>query len=203
MTLVNPPVVLEAMPAREGMALDEFLRRQDEHPFELIEGKEVRVTPSVFGSGEVLSLLLEALFAYNAPLKLGRIYSDTTFVFPDLPEGKWVSGSRIPDVMYYTNERLTLYRAQTVNQRIKPLMLVPDLAVEIVSPTDRLPKVWRKAIVYLEDGVRLVWVINPMRRMVTIFAQDEAPITLYAADTLSGGEVLPGFSLALNTLFES
>ncbi len=188
-------------PKREGMALDAFLRRQDEQRFELIEGEEVALTPSVFGSGEVLSILLEALFAYAASTKQGRVYADTAFVLPDVSEEAWVKGSRTPDAMYYATARLDTYRTQIADWRLKPLMLVPDLAVEIISPTDKLPKVWRKAALYLEDGVRLVWVIHPMRQTVTLFAEDEPPITLDRLGTIGGGAVLPSFSLALNTLF--
>jgi Uma2 family endonuclease len=187
---------------REGMPLDEFLRRQGEQPFELIEGESVLVSASVYGSGEILSLLLEALFAYVSAEKQARIYSDTTFVLPNTTEEQWVEGSRIPDVMAYKSTRLTEYRKSTSDWKLKPLRLVPDLTVEIVSPTDKLSKVWRKASIYLDDGVSLVWVINPMRETVTIFAQEEAPITLGKADTLSGGDLLPGFSLILKKLFE-
>ena len=200
MTLINPPAVLEITLPREGMALDEFLRRQDEQPFELIDGEEILImTPKMFGSDYDAHFVQRILERATQ----GDVFIEATFILPDTLNSNWVKGSRQPDIMYLAEGRLAAYRAAHPDWRIKPLMLVPDLAVEIVSPTDRLPKVWRKAIVYLEDGVRLVWVINPMRQMVTIFAQDEAPITLYAADTLNGGDVLPGFSLALNTLFES
>lgn len=93
------------------------------------------------------------------------------------------------------------YQASTPDWRVKPLLLAPDFVAEIVSPTDKLPSVWRKVAVYLEDGVRLVWVINPMRQVVTVFAAGEAPITLDYSATLDGGEVLPNFRLAIHELF--
>lgn len=202
MVAIMTPPQAERVAEREGMALDEFMRRQDEAPFEIIEGQVIEMSPSAFGSGDAASLLMEALFAYSASIQRLRIYSDTTFVLPTVNIQNWVVGSRIPDVMVYNRERIKTYRADHPDWRATPLRLVPDLAVEVVSPTDRLPKAWRKASIYLEDGVRLVWVINPMREVVTIFADGEAPITLDKHGVLGGGDVLPGLALNIGTLFE-
>lgn len=191
----------QAVITQIGMPLAEFLQRQDNAQFEIIEGEVIEVAPSVFGSGEVARLLLEALYAYNITTHSIRVYSDTTFVLPDADDETWVRGSRIPDVMGYQRERLESYQANTPDWRVKPLLLVPDFVAEIVSPTDKLPKVWRKASVYLEDGVRLIWVINPMRQIVTVFAAGEAPITLERSAILDGSEVLPNFNLAIHELF--
>lgn len=180
------------------MPLADFLRRYDEQPFELIDGEMIPLSAKVFGSDYVAWTLQNALTQIGS----GYVFIETTFILPDTPEANWVKGSRQPDVLYLAKERLDVYRRETADWRLKPLTLVPDVAVEIVSPTDRLPKVWRKAAVYLEDGVRLVWVINPMREAVTIYASDEPPITLHRDGLLNGGAVLPGFSMAVHKLFE-
>ncbi len=184
---------------RTGMPLDEFLRRQDEQPFELIEGEIVPImSPKSFGSDYIARLFQRALDRYGN----GDVFIETTFILPDTPDAQWVKGSRQPDVLYIAPGRLETYRKEHMDWRIRPLMLVPDLAIEVVSPTDRLSKVWRKTALYLDDGVQLVWVVNPMRETVTIFMPDEAPVTFGKADTLNGGALLPGFSLALNSIFE-
>jgi Uma2 family endonuclease len=191
--VTNEPVVI---------ALDQFLGKQAEAPFEWIDGKVIPVTPTVFGSGEVARLLSKHLHAYSATIQDIFIYMDTTFVIPNTDSAQWVTGSRIPDVMVYSPSRITDYRKTHPNWRETPLMLIPELVVEIVSPTDRLAKVWRKVSVYLDDGVQTVWVITPQREQVTVFTQTQAPITLDKSAVLEGGSVLPNFTLAIHTLFE-
>ena len=75
--------------------------------------------------------------------------------------------------------------------------------VEIISPTDRYARVIEKVGVYLEDGVRLVWVIDPENRQVSVTeAGANATVMLSTADTLTGGEVISGFSILVASLFE-
>ncbi len=181
-----------------GMSIEEFLRRYDEAPFELIDGKVVRMSPKVFGSDYVARLVQRALDRYGR----GEVFVETTVVFSEVPSSDWVSGSRQPDVLYIAADRLQDYRSQTPDWKLKPLMLVPDLAVEVVSPTDRLGQVWRKAGLYMDDGVKLVWIVNPMRETLTAFAQGEGPYTLDKTHTLEGGTLLPGFALPLKDLFK-
>jgi len=183
---------------RIGMSLDEFLRRQDEQPFELIDGEIIPImSPKMFGSDYFARLIQRALDRDGR----GEVFVETTFILPETPEGNWVKGSRQPDVLFLDKARYAEYLKNNPNWKRRPLMLIPDLAVEIVSPTDRMPKVWRKAAIYLDDGVRLVWVINPMRNTVTVFAGDDPPITLNTTQTLDGGDVLPGFTLPLAPFF--
>jgi Uma2 family endonuclease len=79
----------------------------------------------------------------------------------------------------------------------------PDLAVEVISPTDRMTKVTKKVDLYLRDGVRLVWLIDPEIPQVTVYRSDSNQQTrLGIEDTLSGEDVLPGFELPLSNLFE-
>jgi Uma2 family endonuclease len=73
--------------------------------------------------------------------------------------------------------------------------------VEIVSPNDTYSKVTEKVDLYLEDGVRMVWVIDPQRSKVTVYTADQQT-TLGEEHTLSGGDVIPGFELTIRALFE-
>jgi Uma2 family endonuclease len=79
--------------------------------------------------------------------------------------------------------------------------VAPDLAVEVLSPSDRMAEAPSKVTMYLQAGVQLVWLLDPETRTISIFRPDAAPRTLYENDTLDGGDVLPGFSVSVAELF--
>jgi len=78
---------------------------------------------------------------------------------------------------------------------------VPDLAIEVVSFDKTLADLSAKAAEYLAAGARLVWVVDPDPRQVVIHRPGRPAETLSAERTLDGGDVLPGFTLALPRLF--
>jgi Uma2 family endonuclease len=78
----------------------------------------------------------------------------------------------------------------------------PDLAVEVRSPDQSWTAITDKVAEYLRMGVRLVWVIDPRRRRVTVFRPDEEPTTFAAENELDGGEVLPQFRCQVAEFFE-
>ena len=78
--------------------------------------------------------------------------------------------------------------------------LAPDLVAEVVSPSDRAVEVSGKALAWLEAGVRLVWVVDPENRTVTVHRPVSASV-LRSRDTPSGEDVLPGFALPLEELW--
>jgi Uma2 family endonuclease len=82
------------------------------------------------------------------------------------------------------------------------LAVPPDLAVEVLSPSNTQAEMKRKLREYFEAGVRLVWLIDPDQKTAVTYrsAEDAAPIA--ADETLDGGDVLPGFTLSLAELFE-
>ena len=79
--------------------------------------------------------------------------------------------------------------------------LVPDLVVEIVSPSDSRRGVNDKARMWLSHGVRLVWVVHPETRTVDVHRADHDAATLGEDDALDGMDVLPGFSCAVKAVF--
>jgi Uma2 family endonuclease len=87
-------------------------------------------------------------------------------------------------------------------ERRRFLELAPDLAVEVVSPADSANDVHEKVLQYLDVGVRLVWVVHPIRRTVTVYTGDRNARVLDENDSLDGGEVLPGFTLSVAEIFE-
>jgi Uma2 family endonuclease len=185
---------------RIGMPLEEFIRLYDEAPFELVNGERILLVPTVAIHSEVIRLLHELLIAYRFIHKNIIIYIETVFAKTDSPN--WVKGSRVPDIMIYSTDRLEAYKAETPDWKDKPYLLRPDLCVEVISQNDKYPEVEAKVIEYLADGVRLVWVINPHAKSVTIYTTGSEQITrLTAGHTLTGGDVLPDFSVPVNDIF--
>lgn len=80
-------------------------------------------------------------------------------------------------------------------------LLVPDVVVEVMSPSNTHREMERKLGEYLSAGVRLIWYVYPEERVVDVYARPPTPHRLTAADTLDGGDVLPGFTLNLAELF--
>ena len=78
----------------------------------------------------------------------------------------------------------------------------PDLAVEDLSPDDRPGYVREKVAEWLEAGTAAVWVVDPRERTVTTHASDEPPTTLGEADTIRGGDVLPGLESSVRDVFQ-
>lgn len=189
-----------------GMPLDEFIRLyESDGPFELVNGERIVLMPTVAGHGYTLKIIYFALSLFAAAQKLGEVLSELPFVVSYTPN--WVTGSRVPDVMFYTADRMQAYKAQHTDWKQKPYILVPDLAVEVVSPNDDLVVLDDKIDNYLADGVHVVWAIDPDRQRVSVYTLiAPQPFTrqqtsLKVGDTLMGGDLLPGFEIAVSDLF--
>ncbi len=81
------------------------------------------------------------------------------------------------------------------------LPFAPDLAVEVLSPSNEDREIRIKVVNYLRAGA-LIWVVDPESKTVEVYTPDEAPKTLGVNDLLDGGTVLPGFSLSIRNLFD-
>lgn len=160
--------------------------------YELVQGELHMMAPAGGEHGMVEATLLALLHAFATPRKLGRVLpGDTGFILALNPDTV-----RSPDVAFISHERLV------GNERPEGFFAVaPDLAVEIVSPSDRTYELDEKVQTWLQAGTRLVWVINPKPRTITVYAADQRPIILRAADQLDGGDVLPGFTIRVADLF--
>ena len=105
---------------------------------------------------------------------------------------------REPDIAYFSAARLP------PDVRITGYAEgVPDLVVEIVSPSDSRREVRDKARMWLSYGVALVWVVQPDTRPVDVYKADRAVVTLTENDTLDGLEVLPGFTCTSSDIFDT
>jgi Uma2 family endonuclease len=77
----------------------------------------------------------------------------------------------------------------------------PDLAVEVLSRSNTEEEISRKRQELFESGTRLMWIVDPGRRVVEVHSPNAGPITLSEPEVLTGGDVLPGFELAISQWF--
>jgi Uma2 family endonuclease len=142
--------------------------------------------------GEIGVELIGPLYLYLRTNPIGRVYTDSThFVLMRDPDVVLM-----PDVSFVSADRLPPYEA-----REGVMHLAPDLAVEILSPSNRAREMAEKVALYQQAGVRLIWVVQPRRRAVTVHTLGGEPRTLHETDELDGGDVLPGFRLPVADLF--
>lgn len=183
-----------------GLSLADFIRLFAESPFELVDGERIPVVPNVAEHTEILKLLYSLLLLYEAAHKSVSVYSESPYVL--LYTSDWVRGSRVPDIMLYNAERMAAYKASTPDWRGKPFVIVPDVCIEILSPNDSSLDMDDKIERYFEDGVQQVWVMNPRRQYITIYTRDSTQFTrLTVSATLSGGDLMPDFTLPVSAIF--
>ena len=169
------------------MTLQEFLE-SDLEGYEYVNGELEFMPPKSLELGGISTNVVLSLGLYVRENQIGKIYLPyTTFKVGEC--------GLIPDVAFLSN-------ANVPNNFCKASPVPPDLAVEIVSQTDTSYQVEEKAFAYLEAGTQLVWVLNPVSKTVTVY-RSETDITLLTRnDTLTGEEVVKGFSCQVAKLFE-
>ncbi len=169
------------------MTLEEFLE-SDLEGYEYIKGELIPMPPTSVEHGDISMNLVSPLYLYVRDNHLGRVY---------VPDTGFRVGERvlIPDIAFISTDRIP-------DDKSKAFPVPPDLAVEVVSPSDTLLRVEEKVFAYLEAGTQLVWVIKPRSKTVNVY-RSETDITLLTRnDTLSGEEVVEGFSCKVAELFE-
>ena len=164
----------------------------DGHVYELIDG-ELRRKPDVgVRHGAIQGNITGPLWAFVKERGLGEVLgSDTIFEIRRAPD----RGLR-PDASFVRADRLP-----PEDQLDRPLAVVPDLAIEVVSPNDHGEDVAEKIETYRRAGVPLVWVLWTRRRVVAVHAAGKQSIELGVGDDLDGGDILPGFRVPVAELF--
>lgn len=159
--------------------------------FELVDGTLVEKAMG-YEASFLTMYLAQLLSAFIRSRKLGRLSG---------PDGilKLCPGLfRGPDIAFVSWKRFP-GRGQVPKEAFPGL--APDLAAEVLSPSNTPTEMKRKREEYLANGVRLVWIVDPKTRTVEVYAPRRKPVVLTEADTLDGGKVLPGFTLSLAELF--
>lgn len=159
--------------------------------FELINGVLIEVPPPKHIHSWIASTLAEILMLFIAQHRIGKVYTDATGY--DLADGSVV----MPDLSFVANERM-------IPPEIE-MDFAPDLAIEVVSPSNLPTEMRDKVRSFLISGTKQVWVIYPNAREIDVAVlQTDGSIaykTYGISDTLTGGDVLPGFSVAVADIF--
>jgi Uma2 family endonuclease len=176
------------MTAGELLALPDDGKRH-----ELVKGELREMTPAGARHGEAAAALTVLLGQHVRAQRLGRVLAaETGFRISRNPDTV-----RAPDVSFVARKRVP-----SAGPPDGYWELAPDLAVEVVSPSDTAADVQSKVQMWLESGVRLVWVVYPDTRSVVAYESLKEISTFTAEDTLSGGEVVTGFECKVAEIFE-
>lgn len=175
------------------MTAEQLLSLPDaEERVELVEGALHRMSPAGGAHGAVVVQILLAVHAHVARLGLGAVFPESTgFVLRRGPDTV-----RAPDVAFVAAHRLP---ARGLGAGY--IEMAPDLAVEVLSPSNTASEMTRKVREYLAAGTRLVWVVDPATHGVTTYERDGTERRLGERDLLAGGDVLPGFTHPVASLF--
>lgn len=158
---------------------------------ELVRGEIVAMPPAFEDHGEVAMLLGSMLATYVRQYGLGKTYAaETGFMIAQHPDTV-----RAPDFAFIQTSRLP-----SGGPAARWVPVIPDLVGEIASSGDRLTEIRDKVQMWLDVGVRLVWVVFPGQRVIEAWRPRQAERALRAGDTLDGEDVVPGFSVPVRDI---
>ena len=167
---------------------------QDEPLYEIVNGQRVELPPMSAYATWLASHLHGRLWPYAEEKGLGTSVAEMLFVLDTEHNLR-----RRPDVAFVSTARWPLDRAlpETGDWDV-----VPDLAIEVISPKDVFKDVLAKVREYFHYGVQVIWVIAPEEQQVYVYDSPVQVRILTGQDELTGGEVVPGFRLPLVHLFQ-
>ena len=162
----------------------------DDRLFELVDGTLVEKAVGYRESFLACTLIrLLGTFIDNHKLGITTGPDGMLRLFPGL--------IRAPDVAFVSWDKLPRRKVPS-----KPIpRLVPDLAIEVLSKSNTKKEMARKRREYFKAGVQLVWEIEPVKRQVVVYTSPKEGVVFEENETITGGDVLPGFSLSLSELF--
>ena len=178
------------------MTAEEFydwVHRPENHDrhFELEAGEVIEMPLPGERHGSVCARVAWVLVDYTQTIGRGHVCSnDTGLIFQRDPDT--VRGA---DVALYLDERSYEELSLKYSDRL------PTLAVEVLSPTDRMNRMVKRINQFLAKGVPLVWLLDPDARSVTVWRSQQPPVVLEADEALTGFEVLPDFLIAVEKFF--
>lgn len=175
------------------MTAEELLAMPDDgFRYELINGELKQMSPAGHEHGKIAMRLSRRLSNHVEENKLGAVYAaETGFKLKTNPDLV-----RAPDAAFVRAERVA-----AASQVMGYFPGAPDLAVEVVSPGDKVSEVEEKVETWLQFGAQLVWVVSPRLRTITVYRSRTEIAILTVEDTLDGADVVPGFRCAVADLF--
>jgi Uma2 family endonuclease len=159
---------------------------------ELIAGEIVKMTPPGNEHGEIAANIVSLLRWHVREKKLGKVTTEVGYILSRDPDTV-----RAPDVAFLRRERRL--RLESPEKYVPG---APDLAVEVVSPTDRVEEIDSKTQAWLDAGTPLVWVVWPKMRSVAIHRPGRPVRTVQGEDLITGEDVLPEFQCKVSEFFE-
>jgi Uma2 family endonuclease len=159
---------------------------------ELVRGEVETMPPPGFLHGKVQNNVSFAITAHARKTKSGQVTVESgviTDTGPDTVRG--------PDVAYWSYERLPADDVPVVYANVSP-----DLCVEILSPSNTPARTTRKVREYFKCGARMVWLVDPEARTVTVYRKPGDGHVLWEDATITGDDVLPGFTAPLTEFFQ-
>lgn len=164
----------------------------DGNRYELVRGELRKMPPSGHLHGHIAMNFASPLKLHVDARGLGRVYAaETGFKLASNPDVV-----RAPDVAFVRKERV-----EAAGDREGYWPGAPDLAAEVVSPNDIYTEVEEKVFDWLEAGARMVVVINPRKRVVTVYRSTTNIVVLAVGDPLDCDDVVSGFSIAIADIF--
>ncbi|MFM7448868.1 MAG: Uma2 family endonuclease [Leptolyngbyaceae cyanobacterium] len=165
---------------------------KDGHRYELVNGELVDMGNSGMEHGELGAFLAGTLSIFVRRHRLGVVCdSSTAFTLKS-------GNKRSPDAAFVARDRLRGLKSLPKGY----FQGSPDLAVEILSPSNTIAEIHAKIVEYFENDTRLVWVIHPDEKYVLVYHSPEPDRFLRSGDGLDGEAIVPGFSMAVSELFE-
>ncbi len=159
---------------------------------ELVAGRLVVHEPPGYLHGATAGRLLLAIGIHARTHSLGIILAaETGFTLFRNPDTV-----RAPDVAFIRSARVPAQAPAGYAE------FAPDLAVEVLSPSDRAGQVLAKVGDWLNAGAALVWIVDPVRRVARVYRADGSESILGADDSLDGEDVLPGFSVTVASMID-
>lgn len=155
-------------------------------------GDLIIMAPTGGETGSYNAEIVADFVIWNRQTRLGKVFDSSTCF--KLPQG----GDRSPDVAWVALER---WNQLSQEQQRKFPPIAPDFVLELLSPTDSLEKTQAKMQEYINNGVRLGWLIDRDRRYVEIYRSDQPVEALTSSEQLSGADVLPGLFLDMNIVW--
>jgi Uma2 family endonuclease len=172
---------------------DELYRMGDLGRTELVKGEIVRMSPTGFTHGRIENRIGRVLGNFVSKQALGEVVSGEVGIYT----GRNPDTVRAADVAFISNERMAQIKSKSY------LDVAPELVIEVMSPDDAWSDLMEKLDEYFTCGVKLAWVIDPRTQQVYVYHAVTQVERFTMKDTLSGGDVLPGFSVPVAELFAS
>jgi Uma2 family endonuclease len=176
------------------MTAEELLRLpRGQYRYELINGELKTMSPSSHDHGRITVRFTAPLAQFVWDNKLGEVYgAETGFLLTTAPDTVLA-----PDASYISAKHI-----EEKGHSTGYWPGAPDLAVEVLSPSERRTQIENKIAKWLSFGTIQVWVVNPKNETVIVYRSTTDTMTVRMDDTVEADDLLPGFRIAVKWLFD-